>query len=59
MVTFIPMSPLPQESPSLPSGPKTGGPPPPNVDVQAIQDMLAALGGGGKKEMDGNLLVNR
>lgn len=40
------------------TGPKAGGPPPPNVDVQALQSMLASLGGG-KKEMDGELLKNR
>ena len=32
-------------------GPKAGGPPPPDVDVQAIQNMLAAMGGG-KKDID-------
>lgn len=29
-------------------GPKAGGPPPPNIDVAAIQSMLASLGGGGR-----------
>jgi hypothetical protein len=38
------------------TGPKEGGPPPPNVDVQAIQNMLAALGG---KEADPSSTKNR
>ena len=36
-------------------GPKAGGPPPPTVDVQAIQNMLAAMGG--KKDLDPNSLA--
>mmetsp|Transcript_15424 Transcript_15424/g.33435 ORF Transcript_15424/g.33435 Transcript_15424/m.33435 type:complete len:436 (-) Transcript_15424:513-1820(-) len=33
------------------TGPKAGGPPPPNIDAQAIQNMLAALGAGPNREI--------